>query len=315
MASGEDLRRVTFALNNGSGAIPALGFGTSLSDSTKTRDAVKAAVKVGFRHLDAAERYRNEAEVGAALKELFDDGTVRRDELFVTTKLWNNNHRPERVKSALQASLDRLGLDTVDLYLVHTPFAFKPGDDQDPRDPHGAIIYDDGVTLEETWAAMESLVDEGLTGAIGLSDIDVEGVKRIAQTARIKPAVVEVESHPYHPQWELHQLRETDGIILLAFASLGHGLEPRLLDDPLIVSTAQRLGKTPAQVLLAWGIQRGSAVLTGSVNPARISENFDVTAIPESAVQDISERLQTRYRFNSVVDGGEPGFAEVPAGS
>ena len=315
MASSEDLSRVTFALNNGSGAIPALGFGTSLSDRTKTRDAVKAAVKVGFRHLDAAERYRNEADVGAALKELFADGTVRRDELFVTTKLWNNNHRPERVKSALQASLDRLGLDTVDLYLVHTPFAFKPGDDQDPRDPDGAVIYDDGVTLEETWAAMESLVDEGLTGAIGLSDIDVEGVKRVAQTARIKPAVVEVESHPYHPQWELHQLRETDGIILLAFASLGHGLEPRLLDDPLIVSTAQRLGKTPAQVLLAWGIQRGSAVLTGSVNPARISENFDVTAIPESAVQDISERLQTRFRFNSVVDGGEPGFAEVPAGS
>jgi diketogulonate reductase-like aldo/keto reductase len=315
MASSEDLSRVTFALNNGSGAIPALGFGTSLSDRTKTRDAVKAAVKVGFRHLDAAERYRNEAEVGAALKELFDDGTVRRDELFVTTKLWNNNHRPERVKSALQASLNRLGLDTVDLYLVHTPFAFKPGDDQDPRDPHGAIIYDDGVTLEETWAAMENLVDEGLTGAIGLSDIDVEGVKRIAQTARIKPAVVEVESHPYHPQWELHRLRESDGIVLLAFASLGHGLEPRLLDDPLIVSTAQRLGKTPAQVLLAWGIQRGSAVLTGSVNPARISENFDVTAIPESAVQDISERLQTRYRFNSVVDGGEPGFAEVPAGN
>ena len=315
MASSEDLSRVTLALNNGSGAIPALGFGTSLSDRTKTRDAVKAAVKVGFRHLDAAERYRNEAEVGAALKELFDDGTVRRDELFVTTKLWNNNHRPERVKSALQASLNRLGLDTVDLYLVHTPFAFKPGDDQDPRDPQGAIIYDDGVTLEETWAAMENLVDEGLTGAIGLSDIDVERTKKIVNTARIKPAVVEVESHPYHPQWELHALHETDGIILLAFASLGHALEPRLLDDPLIVSIAQRSGKTPAQVLLAWGIQRGSAVLTGSVNPARISENFDVTAIPESAVQDISERLQTRYRFNSVVDGGEPGFAEVPAGS
>jgi diketogulonate reductase-like aldo/keto reductase len=315
MASGEDLSRVTFPLNDGRGAIPALGFGTSLSDRTKTREAVKAAVKVGFRHLDAAERYRNESEVGAALKELFAEGTVRRDELFVTTKLWNNNHRPERVKSALQASLHRLGLDTVDLYLVHTPFAFKPGDDQDPRDPHGAVIYDDGVTLEETWAAMESLVDEGLTGAIGLSDIDVEGAKRIAGTARIKPAVVEVESHPYHPQWELHQLRETDGIILLAFASLGHALEPRLLDDPLIVSIAQRLGKTPAQVLLAWGIQRGSAVLTASVNPTRINENFDVTAIPESAVQDISERLETRFRFNSVVDGGEPGFANVPAGS
>jgi diketogulonate reductase-like aldo/keto reductase len=315
MAANENLSQRRFTLNNGSGEIPALGFGTSLSDRTQTRNAVKAAVKVGFRHLDAAERYRNEAEVGAALKELFADGTVRRDELFVTTKLWNNNHRPERVKPALQASLSRLGLDAVDLYLVHTPFAFKPGDDQDPRHPDGAVIYDEGVTLEETWAAMENLVDEGLTGAIGLSDIDVERTKKIVNTARIKPAVVEVESHPYHPQWELHELRETDGIILLAFASLGHALEPRLLDDPLIVSIAQRSGKTPAQVLLAWGIQRGSAVLTGSVNPGRISENFDVTAIPESAIHDINERLETRYRFNSVADGGEPGFAEVPSGS
>jgi diketogulonate reductase-like aldo/keto reductase len=315
MAPNENLSQRRFALNNGSGEIPALGFGTSLSDRTQTRNAVKAAVKVGFRHLDAAERYRNEADVGAALKELFSDGTVRRDELFVTTKLWNNNHRPERVKPALQASLSRLGLDAVDLYLVHTPFAFKPGDDQDPRHPDGTVIYDDGVTLEETWAAMENLVDEGLTGAIGLSDIDVERTKKIVNTARIKPAVVEVESHPYHPQWELHELRETDGIILLAFASLGHALEPRLLDDPLIVSIAQRSGKTPAQVLLAWGIQRGSAVLTGSVNPGRISENFDVTAIPESAIHDINERLETRYRFNSVADGGEPGFAEVPSGS
>jgi diketogulonate reductase-like aldo/keto reductase len=315
MAPNENLSQRRFALNNGSGEIPALGFGTSLSDRTQTRNAVKAAVKVGFRHLDAAERYRNEADVGAALKELFADGTVRRDELFVTTKLWNNNHRPERVKPALQASLSRLGLDAVDLYLVHTPFAFKPGDDQDPRQPDGTVIYDDGVTLEETWAAMENLVDEGLTGAIGLSDIDVEGTKKIVNTARIKPAVVEVESHPYHPQWELHELRKTDGIILLAFASLGHALEPLLLDDPLIVSIAQRSGKTPAQVLLAWGIQRGSAVLTGSVNPGRISENFDVTAIPESAIHDINERLETRYRFNSVADGGEPGFVEVPSGS
>jgi len=311
----EDLSQHKFPLNNGSDEIPALGFGTSLSDNTKTRNAVKAAVEVGFRHLDAAERYRNEAEVGAALKELFADGTVRREDLFVTTKLWNNNHRPERVKPALQASLERLGLDAADLYLVHTPFAFKPGDDQDPRLPHGAVAYDDGVTLEETWAAMEALVDDGLTRAIGLSDIDVEGTRRIVNTARIKPAVVEVESHPYHPQWDLHEYGKSQGIILLAFASLGHALEPRLLDDPLVVSMAQRFGKTPAQVLLAWGIQRGSAVLTASVTPSRIRENFDVAALPEDAVQEISERLETRYRFNSVVDGGEPGFAEVPPGS
>ncbi|WP_198166615.1 aldo/keto reductase [Mycobacterium sherrisii] len=107
---------------------------------------------------------------------------------------------------------------------------------------------------------------------------------------------------------------DTEDIILLAFASLGHGLAPRLLDDPLIVDIAQRFAKTPAQVLLAWGIQRGSAVLTGSVNPARIRENFDVTALPQSAIDEIDERLITRIRFNSVVDGGVPGFAEVPTG-
>ena len=313
MASNENLSQHKFALNNGSGEIPALGFGTSLSDNTKTHGAVKPAVEVGFRHLDAAERYRNEAQVGTALKELFANKTVRREDLFVTTKLWNNNHRPERVRPALQASLNRLGLDAVDLYLVHTPFAFQPGDDQDPRDPHGAVIYDDGVTLEETWAAMEALVDDGLSGAVGLSDIDAERTRDIIHTARIKPAVVEVESHPYHPQWELHELCKTHGIILLAFASLGHALEPRLLDDPLIVSIAERVEKAPAQVLLAWGIQRGTAVLTGSVTPSRISENFDVTALPDDEVREISERLETRIRFNSVADGGEPGFAEVPS--
>ena len=312
MEPTRSLSQHRFVLNNGGGEIPALGFGTSLSDNTKTRHAVKAAVEVGFRHLDAAERYRNEAEVGAALKELFAEGTIRRDELFVTTKLWNNNHRPERVAAALRDSLNRLGLDAVDLYLVHTPFAFAPGDDQDPRDEHGAVAYDDGVTLPETWAAMESLVDQGLTRAIGLSDINAETARGIIDTSRIKPAVIEVEAHPYHPQWELHELSKAHGIILLAFASLGHALKPRLLDDPLIVSIANHFGKTPAQVLLAWGIQRGSAVLTASVTPARISENFDVTALPESAIREINEGLETRFRFNSVADGGVPGFAEVP---
>jgi diketogulonate reductase-like aldo/keto reductase len=175
MTPSEKPSQKRLGLNNGDGEIPALGFGTLVSDSRETRNATGAAVEVGFRHLDCAERYRNEEEVGAALKELLADGTVRREDLFVTTKLWNNNHRPERVKPALQASLNRLGLDVVDLYLVHTPFAFEPGDDQDPRGPNGAVVYDDGVTLEETWTAMETLVDEGLSRAIGLSDIDVEG--------------------------------------------------------------------------------------------------------------------------------------------
>ena len=244
-----DPRRHRFTLNNGTGEIPALGFGTLLSDRTETRKATKAAVEAGFRHLDCAERYRNEEEVGAALKGLFADGTVRREDLFITTKLWNNNHRPDRVRAALQDSLAKLGLDHVDLYLMHTPFAFQPGDDQDPRDEHGNVVYDRGVTLEETWAAMETLVDDGLTRAIGLSDIDVEGTRRIVASARIMPAVVEVESHPYHPQRELYDYCASEGIILLAFAPLGHAMEPRLLDDPVVVSIAKRFGCTTAQVL------------------------------------------------------------------
>jgi aldehyde reductase len=310
-----DPRRHRITLSAGTGEIPALGFGTLLSDRAETQKATKAAVEAGFRHLDCAERYRNEEEVGAALKELFADGTVRREDLFVTTKLWNNNHRPERVSAALKGSLRKLGLDYVDLYLMHTPFAFQPGDDQDPRDEHGDVVYDDGVSLEETWAAMETLVDDGLTRAIGLSDIDVEGTRRIVASARIKPAVVEVESHPYHPQWELYGYCSSEGITLLAFAPLGHALEPRLLDDPVVVSVAQRFGSTAAQVLLAWGIQRGTAVLTSSKTPERIAENFDVSGLPGRAIHEISDRLRTRYRFNSVVDAGEPGFSEVPVGS
>jgi diketogulonate reductase-like aldo/keto reductase len=282
-----------FVLNSG-GEIPALGFGTLLSDRSRTRAATKSAVEAGFRHLDCAERYRNEEEVGLAVKEMLADGTVRREDLFVTTKLWNNNHRPERVEPALRASLDRLGLDEVDLYLMHTPFAFKPGDDQDPRDANGYVVHDDGVTLEETWTAMEALVDKGLTRAIGLSDIDVENTRRIVEFARIAPAVVEVESHPYHPQWELYEYCRSTGIILLAFAPLGHALTPRLLD---------------------WGVQRGTAVLTSTVTPARINENVDVAALPASAIDDISTHLLTRHRFNSVVDAGEPGFLEVPQGN
>jgi aldehyde reductase len=174
------------------------------------------------------------------------------------------------------------------------------------------VIYDDGVTLEQTWAAMEALVDAGLARAIGVSDIDVANTRRIVDVARIKPAVVEVESHPYHPQWDLHEFCRAEGMILLAFAPLGHALEPRLLDDPLIVSIARRFERTPAQVLLAWGIQRGTAVLTSTVTPARIDENISVAALPDSAVDDISRHLKTRHRFNSVVDRGEPGFQEVP---
>jgi alcohol dehydrogenase (NADP+) len=143
-------------------------------------------------------------------------GGIAREDIFVTTKLWNNNHRPERVEPAFQASLDRLGLEYLDLYLIHTPFAFQPGDEQDPRDPNGNVLYDHDVTLLDTWKAMESLVDHGKCRAIGLSDIGLNELKPIYESARIKPAVVQVESHLYLPETELLGFCKEKGVVFLA---------------------------------------------------------------------------------------------------
>jgi diketogulonate reductase-like aldo/keto reductase len=312
MAAPDTLRYAKIPLSHGSGAIPALGFGTLIPDPLATKQATKAALEAGFRHFDCSERYRNEQAVGDAMQEMFETGAVQRKDVFVTTKLWNNNHRPERVKPAFDASSHRLRIDHVDCYLIHTPFAFQPGDEQEPRDQRGQVIYDSGVTLVETWQALERLVDEGRCGAIGLSNVDLEKLKEIVEAARIKPAVVEVESHPYLPEWELLEYCKQHGIVLLAFAALGHAMEPKLLDDPVIVAIARRLGKTPAQVLLAWAVQRGTALLTTSVTPSRIRENFELSTLPEDAMRAIRDGIASKIRFNSVVETGVPGF--IPRG-
>ena len=190
-------------------------------------------------------------------------------------------------------------------------FAFQPGHEQDPRDQNGEIIYDRGVTLLETWGAMESLVDSGRCRAIGLSDIGLNELLPIYESARIKPAVVQVEAHPYLPETELLQFCKQHGIVFLAFAPLGHGLKPGPLEDPVISAIASRVGKTPAQVLLAWAVQRGTALLTTPRTAARARENFNIAALPEDAFEEIN-RIQTRQRFNEVVKTGSPGF--IPQG-
>jgi diketogulonate reductase-like aldo/keto reductase len=228
--------------------------------------------------------------------------------VFVTTKLWNTNHRPDRVKPAFDASRRRLQLDYVDCYLIHTPFAFQPGDEQNPRDEYGRVIYDSGVTLVETWQALERLVDHGHCKSIGLSDVTLPKLREIVAAARIKPAVVQVESHPYLPEWDLLEFCQEQGIVLQAFAALGHAMEPRVLEDPVITSIAQRVHKTPAQVALAWAVQRGTSFLTTSTKPRRILENFDISALPEDAMQEIRDLITTSVRFNAVVETGVPGF-------
>jgi alcohol dehydrogenase (NADP+) len=294
-------------LNNGSGQMPALGFGTLIPDAAVTITATRAALEAGFRHFDCAERYRNEREVGQALQAGLAAGGITREEIFVTTKVWNSNHRPERVEKAFEDSLDRLGLDYLDLYLIHTPFAFQSGDEQDPRDQNGNVIYDRGVTLLDTWRAMESLVDRGRCRAIGLSDISLTKLLPIYESARIKPAAVQVEAHPHLPETELLEFCKDKGVVFLAFAPLGHGMRPGLLEDPVISAISARIGKTPAQVLLAWAVQRGTALLTTPKSAARARENFNISALPEDAFREIN-RIQTRQRLNEVVKTGSPGF-------
>src|ERR1700716_286769 len=262
MIESADFRMTRMPLKHGGGHMPVLGFGTLIPNAAATISATRDALEAGFRHLDCAERYRNEHEVGEALQEGLAAGAIAREDIFVTTKLWNSNHRPERVEPAFDASLDRLELKYLDLYLIHTPFAFHPGDEQDPRDQNGNVLYDSGVTLLDTWRAMESLVDGERCRAIGLSDISLNELLPLYESARIKPAVVQVEAHPYLPETELLEFCKEKGIVFLAFAPLGHGIRPGPLDDPAVLAIATRVGKTPAQVLLAWAVQRGSAFLT-----------------------------------------------------
>lgn len=307
MVEPADLRMTRIPLIHGAGQIPALGFGTLIPDPAVTITATRDALDAGFRHFDCAERYGNEREVGAALQAGLAAAGISRDDIFVTTKLWNSNHRPERVEPAFEASLERLRLEYLDLYLVHTPFAFRPGDDQDPRDQNGNVLYDHDVTLLDTWQAMETLVDHGKCRAIGLSDIGLNELKPIYESARIKPAVVQVESHPYLPETELLEYCKQKGIVFLAFAPLGHGIKPGLLEDPVIAAIGARVGKTPAQVLLAWAVQRGTAVLTTPRSAARARENFDISTLPQDALDQIN-RIQIRQRLNPVVTTGIPGF-------
>ena len=287
--------------------MPALGFGTLIADRAETISATRNALAAGFRHFDCAERYRNEGEVGEALQAGLAAEGIAREDIFVTTKLWNTNHRPERVEPAFEASLNRLRLNFLDLYLIHTPFAFQPGEEQDPRDQNGNVLYDHEVTLLDTWRAMESLVDHGRCRAIGLSDITLSGLLPIYESARIKPAVIQVESHPHLPETQLLEFCKGNDIVFLVFAPLGHGVRLGPLEDPVVTAIAARVGKTPAQVLLAWAVQRGSALLTTPRSAARAVENFDICPLPEDAFDEIN-RIQTRQRLNDVVNTGSPGF-------
>ena len=297
-------------------SMPTVGLGLWKIDPGAVADAVYQAIKVGYRHLESAADYGNEKEVGEGIALAITDGLCSRDELWVTSKLWNTYHRHEHVEAACRKSLEDLGLDYFDLYLVHFPIALSYVDFNDRYPPEW--IFDpeaenpgmrlDAVPLSETWGAMEKLVEVGLCRQIGICNYSTSLVHDLMSYARIKPAMLQVESHPYHTQEALLRTAQQYGIAVTAFSPLGAlsyvSLDMATANDsvltaPVVVAAAQRIGATAAQVVLRWGIQRGTAVIPKTSNPQRLVENLHLSelSLNEDEMAAISALNQNR-RFN-----------------
>eukprot|EP00058_Branchiostoma_floridae_P008366 XP_002593854.1 hypothetical protein BRAFLDRAFT_75685 [Branchiostoma floridae] len=260
-------------------SMPLLGLGTWASRQNECYLSVKTALQVGYRHIDTAEFYRNEKEIGQALQEQFTAG-LRREEVFVTSKLWNTRHHPDDVLPACQRSLTDLGLDYLDLYLMHFPVAYARGDNLLPYDDKGQASTMD-IHFMDTWKAMEKLVDAGLVKAIGVSNFNISQMEEVLTNGRIKPAVNQVESHPYLGCHRLLEYCTAKDVVLTAYCPIArpgskeaeqYGVAS-LLQDPVIVEISKNHGKTPAQVCLKWQVQRNVVVIPKSVSLARIQEN------------------------------------------
>lgn len=285
-------------LNNGN-TIPQIGIGTWKSDPEQLYNAIYHAIKVGYRHVDCAWIYGNEEIVGKAINATISDGLVTREELFVTSKLWNDCHETEQVEEACRVSLTNLGLDYLDLYLIHWPVVSK--------EPKADFISLEEIPLKNTWDGMEGLVKKGLVKNIGTSNFSVSKLKTVMETSTIKPVMNQIEVHPFLQQDKLIDFCNSEDIKVTAFAPLGSfdrpaimkmENEPILIQQPIILEIAEKHNVTPAGVLLAWGVSRGICLIPKSTTPSRIEENLTATNI--TLDQEDIEKIQTLnldYRF------------------
>lgn len=296
--------------------MPILGLGTWKSSTGEVYKAVIEALKLGYRHIDCAPIYGNEAEVGQAFADAFSQGITSRDQVWITSKLWNNAHAPEDVRPALEKTLSDLGLDYLDLYLMHWPIAYKKG-----------VLYHqsaaDFVSLEElpiidTWRKMEKLFDDGLCRHLGVSNFSTVKLSALKTDARIQPEMNQIELHPYLQQPRMLDFCSDHAIFLTGYAPLGSAdrpdrlkieNEPVLLQEPKILEIAERHGVTPAQVLISWALHRGTAVIPKSVRPERLQENLAAgdLSLNENEMREIGSLNRDRRYITGTfwaVEGG-----------
>jgi alcohol dehydrogenase (NADP+) len=288
--------------------MPALGLGTWKSKPGDVKDAVLTAIKEGYRHIDCAPIYNNEKEVGEALKQAFDEGTVKREEMWITSKLWNDSHKNDQVIPALKQTLKDLQLDYLDLYLIHWPVAFKDGVGFPEKAEDFHTLKE--VPLTETWKGMQRAMNEGLTRHIGVSNFKKEKIQELFDGTGFAPEMNQVEMHPLLPQQDLVEFCQERDIHLTAYSPLGSGdrsesmkrdNEPTLLENETINEIAKKHSVSPAQVLISWQILRNVVVIPKSTNPGRIKENFAAASL-ELNLEDIEKIDSIDYSFR-FVDG------------
>lgn len=306
--------------------LPAVGLGTWKIDRAVAAETIEAAIQCGYRHFDCACDYGNEAEVGAGFRRALSSGICRREDLWITSKLWNTYHRREHVRPAIERSLRDLGLEYLDLYLVHFPIAMKfvPFDDRYPPgwffDPAAGSprMEPDQVPIHETWSAMEELADAGLARDIGVANFGCSLLRDLLSYARIRPAVLQVELHPFLTQEKLLRFCRDEQIAVTAFSPLGAlsyfalGMAQKdesVIEHPIVIEMASRHGRTPAQIVLRWGIQRGCAIVPKTARPERLKENLALFDFELSGAEmTVLSGLNRNRRFNDPGDFCEAAF-------